>query len=112
MGQGPDEKDAELKRLHSQADAREDEIRDMGEHGYRQDTLIERLRQEAQVRDDELAGLGWRLAVAEHELEGLRAIRDALTPSELPGRPGLELAAAFVPAAGPVRAATSSPSPA
>ena len=49
------------------------------------------------MRDDELAGLRWRLAVAEHELEDLRAIRDALTPSELPERPGLELAAAFVP---------------
>jgi serine phosphatase RsbU (regulator of sigma subunit) len=71
----------------------------MGEHEHRQDTLIERLRGEAQVRDDELAGLRWRLAVAEHELEDLRAIRDALTPSELPQRPGLELASAFVPAA-------------
>jgi serine phosphatase RsbU (regulator of sigma subunit) len=29
----------------------------------------------------------------------LRAIRDALTPPELPQRPGLELAAAFLPAA-------------
>jgi serine phosphatase RsbU (regulator of sigma subunit) len=99
MTQEPDEKDAELRRLHSQADAREDDIRDMGEHEHRQDTLIERLRQEAEVRDDELAKLRWRLAVAEHELEDLRAIRDALTPSELPERPGLELAAAFVPAA-------------
>jgi serine phosphatase RsbU (regulator of sigma subunit) len=99
MSHEPGDKDAELQRLHSQADARDDEIRDMGEHEHRQDTLIERLRQEAQVRDDELAGLRWRLAVAEHELEDLRAIRDALTPSELPERPGLELAAAFVPAA-------------
>ena len=40
-----------------------------------------------------------RLGAAEHELEDLRAIRDALTPAELPRRPGLELAAAFVPAA-------------
>jgi Stage II sporulation protein E (SpoIIE) len=37
--------------------------------------------------------------VAEHELQDLRAIRDALTPPELPQRPGLELAAAFLPAA-------------
>ena len=50
------------------------------------------------MRDDELAELRLRLAEAEHELEDLRAIRDALTPSELPERPGLELAAAFVPA--------------
>jgi serine phosphatase RsbU (regulator of sigma subunit) len=39
-----------------------------------------------------------RLAVAEHELEDLRAIRNALTPPELPQRAGLELAAAFLPA--------------
>ena len=39
-----------------------------------------------------------RLAATEHELEDLRAIRDALTPPELPRRPGLELAAAFLPA--------------
>jgi serine phosphatase RsbU (regulator of sigma subunit) len=93
------ERDAELRRLHSQADAREHDIRDMGEYEQRQDTLIERLRREARVRDDELTGLRERLEAAEHELEDLRAIRDALTPSELPQRPGLELAAAFVPAA-------------
>ena len=40
-----------------------------------------------------------RLADAERELDDLRAIRDALTPSELPERPGLRLAAEFVPAA-------------
>ncbi len=39
-----------------------------------------------------------RLEAAEHELDDLRAIRDALTPPELPQRPGLELAAAFLPA--------------
>jgi serine phosphatase RsbU (regulator of sigma subunit) len=95
----PTEKDAELRRLHSQVDAREHDIRDMGAHEQRQDSLIERLRREAALRDDELAGLRGRIEVAEHELEDLRAIRDALTPSELPRRPGLELAAAFVPAA-------------
>jgi serine phosphatase RsbU (regulator of sigma subunit) len=99
MSQEPDKRDAELRRLHSQVDAREHDIRDMGEHEDRQDTLIERLRREARVRDDELAGLRGRLEVAEHELEDLRAIRDALTPSELPQRPGLDLAAEFVPAA-------------
>jgi sigma-B regulation protein RsbU (phosphoserine phosphatase) len=46
-----------------------------------------------------IARLRERLAAAEHELEDLRAIRDALTPPALPWRPGLELAAAFVPAA-------------
>jgi serine phosphatase RsbU (regulator of sigma subunit) len=63
-----------------------------------QETLIARLRREAQVRDDELAKLRERLDAAEHELEDLRAIRDALTPPALPRRPGLELAAVFLPA--------------
>jgi phosphoserine phosphatase RsbU/P len=90
---------AELRRLHSEADAREHDIRDMGEHEDRQDTLIARLRAQAQLRDEELAALRERLGSAEHELDDLRAIRDALTPPELPQRPGLELAAAFVPAA-------------
>jgi sigma-B regulation protein RsbU (phosphoserine phosphatase) len=90
---------AELRRLHSEVDAREHDIRGMGEHEDRQDTLIARLRTQAQLRDEELAALRDRLGAAEHELEDLRAIRDALTPPELPTRPGLELAAAFVPAA-------------
>ncbi len=67
-----------------------------------QETLIARLRREAKVRDEELAVLRARLDAAEHELGDLRAIRDALTPPELPRRPGLELAAAFLPA-GPER---------
>jgi sigma-B regulation protein RsbU (phosphoserine phosphatase) len=65
---------------------------------HSQEALIARLRREADVRDEQLAALRERLGVAEHELEDLRAIRDALTPPELPKRPGLELAAAFVPA--------------
>ena len=40
-----------------------------------------------------------RLETAQRELEDLRAIRDALTPPELPRRPRLDLAAAFLPAA-------------
>jgi serine phosphatase RsbU (regulator of sigma subunit) len=89
-------KDAELQRLHSQADALEHDIRDMRGHEHRQDTLIERLRREADVRDDELCDCDGASRVAEHELEDLRAIRDGLTPSQLPQRPGLQLAAAFV----------------
>jgi serine phosphatase RsbU (regulator of sigma subunit) len=61
--------------------------------------LIARLRREAVIRDAELEALRERLDAAEHELEDLRAIRDALTPFELPLRPGLDVAAAFVPAA-------------
>ena len=70
----------------------------MGEHEDRQETLIARLRGEAQVREDDLVALREQLEVAEHELKDLRAIRDALTPPELPRRPGLELGAAFLPA--------------
>ena len=99
MSHKPHEDDAELRRLHSEADARERDIRDMGQREHRQQTLIVRLREEAAVRDEDLGVLRERLEAAEHELEDLRAIRDALTPPELPQRPGLELAAAFLPAA-------------
>lgn len=71
----------------------------MGAREDSQDTLIARLRREAELREEEFAALRARLDAAEHELEDLRAIRDALTPPELPQRPGLELAAAFLPAA-------------
>jgi phosphoserine phosphatase RsbU/P len=47
----------------------------------------------------DVAALRGRLEAVERELDDLRAIRDALTPPELPQRPGLELAAAFPPAA-------------
>ncbi len=60
--------------------------------------LIDRLRREAAAHDDDFANLRERLSRAEHELADLRAIRDALTPSKLPDRPGLDLAASFVPA--------------
>lgn len=96
MSQEPDKERAELRRLHSEANARE---RDMTAREQRHETLLARLRHEAEVRDEELAGLRARLETAEHELGDLRAIRDALTPPELPARPGLELAAAFLPAA-------------
>lgn len=51
------------------------------------------------MHEEHLAELQERLDAAEHELEDLRAIREALTPPELPQRPGLELATAFLPAA-------------
>lgn len=63
------------------------------------DRLIASLRREAAVRDAQLSDLQERLVDAERELGDLRAIRDALTPSALPDRPGMQLAAAFVPAA-------------
>jgi phosphoserine phosphatase RsbU/P len=98
MGKDADQDGEELRRLHSEVDAREHDIRDMGEHEDRQDALIARLRVQAEVRDEELMALRERLQASEHELQDLRAIRDALTPPELPERPGLELAAEFVPA--------------
>lgn len=89
MSKAPDNDDRELRRLRSEAatDKRE------------QESLIARLRREAAVREADLDVLAQRLETAEHELEDLRAIRDALTPPELPRRPGLQLAAAFLPAA-------------
>jgi sigma-B regulation protein RsbU (phosphoserine phosphatase) len=98
MSQGPDVDGAELRRLHVEADARERDIGDISAREHRQGTLIARLRREGEMRDEELATLRERLEAAEHELEDLRAIRDALAPPELPQRPGVELAAAFVPA--------------
>lgn len=99
MSQERERDESELRRLHSEADSRERDIRDMGAHENAQDTLIARLLREADVREEEVTGLEDRLRLAEHELEDLRAIRDALTPPELPERPGLQLAAAFLPAA-------------
>jgi serine phosphatase RsbU (regulator of sigma subunit) len=61
--------------------------------------LIAMLRHQAEVREDDLAELREQLSSAEHELQDLRAIRDALTPPELPGRPGLDVAARYLPAA-------------
>ncbi len=61
--------------------------------------LIARLQREVNAHDVDLAALRERLDRAEDELADLRAIRDALTPPELPVRPGLDLAAAFLPAA-------------
>jgi phosphoserine phosphatase RsbU/P len=98
MSQGPENKDTELRRLHAEADARERDIDDMDARDIRNDTLIERLRREAVVQAEDFATLTERLAAAENELEDLRAVRDALTPPELPERPGLELAATFIPA--------------
>lgn len=90
--------EVELRKLHSEAETRERDLQDMSERDHRQERLIARLRREANVHDEALAALTARLEEAEDELKDLRAIRDALTPPELPNRPGLELAAAFLPA--------------
>jgi serine phosphatase RsbU (regulator of sigma subunit) len=88
----------ELRRLRSEVAAQRRDIHALDDLEHRQEELIARLREEAAVREGDLAALRERLAAAEHELEDLRAIRDALTPPELPRDPGLELAAAFLPA--------------
>ena len=98
MSQEPDNRDVELRRLHAEADARERDIDEMDARDVRRDTLIDRLRREAVVQAEDFATLTERLEAAEHELRDLRAVRDALTPPELPERPGLELAATFIPA--------------
>ena len=95
----PEKDRDEVRRLQSEAAARERDIREMGQREQRQETLIARLRQDVKVRDEDLSALHVALESAEHELQDLRAIRDALTPPELPERPGLEMAAAFLPVA-------------
>jgi serine phosphatase RsbU (regulator of sigma subunit) len=99
MSEDHDNDEQELRRLRSEVAAQRRDIHDLDDLEHRQEELIARLREEAAVREGDLAALRERLAAAEHEVEDLRAIRDALTPPELPQRAGLELAAAFLPAA-------------
>lgn len=98
MSPEPGDETAEVRRLHTEVDAKDRDIRELGEREHRYQNLVARLRREADVRDERLASLSQLLESAEHELNDLRAIRDALTPPELPTRPGLELAAAYLPA--------------
>ena len=92
------ENERELRELRVEIDDQRRDIRESDDRERRQDELITRLRNEAAVRDDDVAVLRDRLGTAEHELGDLRAIRDALTPAELTQRPGLDLAAGFLPA--------------
>jgi serine phosphatase RsbU (regulator of sigma subunit) len=98
MSDDAERNDRELRELRLEVDAQRRDIRESDDRERRQDTLITRLRDEAAVHDHDAAALRNRLDAAEHELKDLRAIRDALTPPELPQRPGLDLAAAFLPA--------------
>ena len=92
MSKEPDGDERELRRLRAEAADREHEQEAA-------DRLIAQLRSEVDVRDFELAEMRERLRAAELELADLRAVRDALTPPELPARPGVDLAAALLPAA-------------
>jgi serine phosphatase RsbU (regulator of sigma subunit) len=98
MSEDHGNEEQELRRLRSEVAGQRRDIHALDDLEHRQEELIARLREEAAVREADLAALREHLAAAEHELEDLRAIRDALTPPELPRRPGLELAAAFLPA--------------
>jgi sigma-B regulation protein RsbU (phosphoserine phosphatase) len=99
MSEDHESDEQELRRLQGEVGDLTRDVHDLAERDHWQGALIARLRDEAAVREHDLIVLRERLAVAEHELEDLRAIRDALTPPELPQRPGLELAAVFLPAA-------------
>jgi DNA-binding CsgD family transcriptional regulator len=81
-----------LRRLSLLAGSRRpDSEHEQGHERRQTDRLIARLRREAAVRDAQLSDLQARLADAERELDDLRAIRDALTPSVLPKRSGMRL---------------------
>lgn len=95
---GPPEEDPRIEQLRAEGDQRDRELSRLHDHEVEQDALIARLRTEAGARDADLAALREQLASSQRELEDLRAIRDALTPPELPERPGIDLAAGFIPA--------------
>ena len=99
------EQDLEIARLRDEAAEASNELAHLGveaeDHRRREralGALVARLRSEARVREDVIAGQLERLAADELELKDLRAIRDALTPPELAGQPGIDLAASFAPA--------------
>lgn len=95
----------EIARLRDEAAAASGELAQLGAEAgelHRRELdlsdVVERLRREARVHDDVITRLLERLAADELELNDLRAIRDALTPPELASRPGVDLAASFLPA--------------
>ena len=97
--------EAEIDRLREEATEASDEYARLAaetleahRHEAELDTLVGRLRTDAQVQEHQLATLRDRLATVDVELDDLRAVRDALTPPDLPSRPGLDLAASFRPA--------------
>jgi serine phosphatase RsbU (regulator of sigma subunit) len=99
------EQELEIARLRDEAAEASGELAQLGveaEELHRRErdlsALVGRLRSEASVQDDVVVGLLERLAADERELEDLRALRDALTPPQLPSRPGVDLAASFLPA--------------
>lgn len=99
------EQEAEIARLRDEAAAASGALAELGAEAgelHRREldlsALIGRLQSEARVHEDVIARLVERLAADEVELNDLRAVRNALTPPELAGRPGVDLAASFLPA--------------
>jgi serine phosphatase RsbU (regulator of sigma subunit) len=99
------EQELEIARLRYEAAEASGELVELGIeaaelHRRERDlsALVERLQSEARVHEDAVSRLLERLAADERELKDLRAVRDALTPPELASRPGVELAASFLPA--------------
>jgi serine phosphatase RsbU (regulator of sigma subunit) len=99
------EQEVEIARLHDEAADASGELAQLGAEAgelHRREldlsALVGRLRTEARVHEDVIARLLERLAADELELNDLRAIRNALTPPELASRPGVDLAASFLPA--------------
>ena len=92
----------EIARLRDEAAEASGELAQLGDAANRRErdlnALVERLRSEALVHEDVVGRLLERLLADERELNDLRAVRDALTPPELASRPGVELAASFLPA--------------
>jgi sigma-B regulation protein RsbU (phosphoserine phosphatase) len=100
-----DEQELEIARLRDEAAEASGELAQLGaeaeqaHHRERDlDALVKRLRREVLVHEDVITRLLEALAADELELNDLRAVRDALTPPELATRPGLDLAASFLPA--------------
>jgi serine phosphatase RsbU (regulator of sigma subunit) len=99
------EQEVEIARLRNEAAAASGELAQLGAEAgelHRREldlsVLVERLRREAKVHEDVITRLLERLAVDELELNDLRGVREALTPPELGSRPGVDLAASFLPA--------------
>jgi serine phosphatase RsbU (regulator of sigma subunit) len=95
------EQEAEIARLRDEAAEARGELAQLREHHRREQALsalVGRLQSEARVHEDVIASLREQLAADELELNDLRAVRNALTPPELASRPGVDLAASFLPA--------------
>ena len=99
------EQEVEIARLRDEAAEASSELTQLGAEAgelHRREldlsTLVVRLRNEARVHEDVITRLLEQLAADELELNDLRAVRDALTPPALAGRPGVDLAASFLPA--------------